>query len=70
MSRADCLRPGQIPRCASCGAAIVWMRTKSGRRIPVDLASADPAHQNFDPVMGHISHFATCPQADQHRRRR
>jgi len=36
--------------------------------MPVDRETWNPGETEFK-VPGHISHFATCPQADQHRRR-
>ena len=59
-------------KCKSCGARIGWVRTSSGRRMPVDL----PRQQMFEidangyarAVMVVQSHFVTCPFADRHRR--
>lgn len=42
--------------CRTCRAEVAWCRTPAGKPAPV----------NPDGV----SHFATCPQADQHRRSR
>ncbi|MCL2777740.1 MAG: hypothetical protein FWD73_07020 [Polyangiaceae bacterium] len=42
--------------CTSCGAIIYWVRTKADRAMPVD-------HDG-------TSHFATCPNAAKHRRKR
>jgi NAD-dependent SIR2 family protein deacetylase len=56
-------------QCRSCGADVVWFRTAKGNRMPVDESSTlptDAAHQ-LD-LKRHISHFATCPHAAQHRR--
>lgn len=84
--------------CSSCGAPIVWCRTLTGKRMPVDV-EADPVKGNVliteavhgresglmaitlsalnqdarDAAKKHgvvlrTSHFATCPNADQHRR--
>lgn len=72
-------------RCRSCGAAIRWVLLPGGKRMPVDaapavdgsvllgandtasvLAVADRARCTA-PL--YKSHFATCPQAAQHRRR-
>lgn len=59
--------------CRSCGATIIWMRTnKNARMMPVDffeteLGRIQPTH--FDPKTM-TSHFATCPNADQHRKPR
>lgn len=58
-------------QCTSCGADVVWFNTKAGKRMPVDESSTrstDAAHQ-LD-LSRHVSHFATCPQAGQHRRPR
>lgn len=58
-------------RCSSCQALIVWFRTASGKRAPVDEASTLPtdAEHQLD-MTRHKSHFATCPNANQHRRSR
>ena len=42
--------------CRSCGARIAWLRTTSGRLAPVNADG--------------ISHFATCPQAEDWRKRK
>lgn len=58
-------------RCSSCSALIVWFKTAAGKRMPVDEGSTQPtdaAHQ-LD-LKRHVSHFATCPNANQHRRSR
>jgi hypothetical protein len=67
-------------RCRSCGAAIIWAITANGKRMPVDaqpLRGLLQLHDRPDdeaplvrvlPIEVHRSHFATCPQADQHRR--
>lgn len=61
--------------CRSCGAEIVWAITKSGKRMPLD---ADPVTglgvfvfdngYAVDPPPLRRSHFATCPNADEHRK--
>jgi hypothetical protein len=70
--------------CRTCGAPIIWAVTQNGRRMPLDadpvasprgwftiegatasgddLAVAVPSRPIF------VSHFATCPQAAEHRR--
>jgi hypothetical protein len=60
----------QLTRCRSCQAGIVWLKTRSGKNMPVDaetFTQGEPAI--FNPELGHISHFATCPNADKHRRK-
>jgi hypothetical protein len=41
--------------CRSCGAAVEWWKTPRGKMMPFDHGTA-------------ISHFSTCPNADQHRK--
>ena len=78
-----------MAKCKSCGADIIWIKTKNGRSTPCD-AKPIPFRESFsggmklvtkagDVVPGnydgtsddfaYISHFATCPNADQHRRK-
>lgn len=70
--------------CRSCGAEIIWAVTESGRRIPMDAAPVKPkglfilqpdgdaliAYSTSSAVapLLYQSHFATCPNADEHRR--
>lgn len=57
--------------CRSCGALIVWFRTKAGKRMPVNADTTKPndAEHQLD-LKRHKSHFATCPNADEHRSKR
>lgn len=64
--------------CRSCGAPIIWAKTKSGKRIPLN-ADPDPAgnvmlEDGIAVVLGkgaapgptvrrYTSHFANCGQA-------
>lgn len=72
-----------MSRCSSCSAEIVWAQTVTGKLMPVD-AEPSPrgnvvlaqegeklvAFVSAAPVDGgHLSHFSTCVNADQHRRR-
>ena len=58
-------------RCRSCRKLIVWFRTAAGKRMPVDAETTKPTDraEQLD-LTRHISHFSTCPNADQHRRPR
>ena len=78
--------------CRSCGAAIVWIRTLSGRNMPCDakpinyiikpgaatklvtpggdVVSCEVVEDPRDAQgWGYSPHWASCPAADQHRRR-
>jgi len=58
-----------IPKCGTCGAPIVWVRTASGKAMPVDASSATVGDLMY--IHGkHVSHFSTCPNASKHRRPR
>jgi hypothetical protein len=71
---ATCLPPDcRADRCRSCGAEIVWAKTESGKSAPFDLKltsgqytidAAGVAHH----VRTRVSHYATCPNANAHRR--
>ena len=65
--------------CRSCGAHVLWM-SAGGAPMPVNFESVDVDNLEavdelgltplFDRERGHVSHFATCPQAAEWRRRR
>ncbi len=60
--------------CSSCGAAIVWIEMWSGSRMPVDAAPKRLVTLSVDCygeiTACYVPHFATCPNAEQHRRKR
>jgi hypothetical protein len=61
--------------CSSCGAPVLWVVMTSGARMPLN-----PTPQRLITLatvdhVGHVqdcytSHFATCPNAAEHRRPR
>ena len=57
--------------CKGCGAKIVWIKTENGKLTPID-AKPEKRYVSIDyswKVMDtHISHFATCPEADHFRK--
>lgn len=46
---------GNTGNCRSCRAEVMWVTTAAGKRMPIDRDGK--------------SHFATCPQADDWRRK-
>jgi hypothetical protein len=60
-------RPGEyiVPRfagpavCASCGAGMVWTKTKDGKAMPLSVATIEER----DGVAYALPHFVDCPQA-------
>lgn len=57
-----------MPTCRTCGAEIVWLKTGAGKNMPTDAETVTRGDTQFEEAAGHISHFATCPQAASHRR--
>lgn len=55
-------------RCKSCGAAITWVVTNGGKRMPLNPERRTVVTDAGAVVTGRESHFATCPQADAWRR--
>ena len=73
-----------MARCRSCGAPIIWGKTTAGKPIPLDEPEARLVRVRIDgdgatrlqlgsdtvvTTQTYVSHFATCPNADEHRRR-
>jgi hypothetical protein len=56
-------------QCRSCQAAIIWFKSATGKNVPIDASSVQPGDQVLD-TSRHISHFATCPDADKFRRKK
>ncbi len=67
-----------MSECKSCKREILWAKTPNGRAMPLDPAEVNLCEVQPGPdgleivrqVRGHVSHFATCPQAGQHRKPR
>ena len=56
-------------KCGSCGAAIKWIKTSKGRPMPVDPKPITVVTNEGHTVTGRQSHFASCPNADKHRKK-
>jgi hypothetical protein len=56
-------------QCRKCRAPIVFILTAKGRRMPIDAATYKAGDMVFDHTR-HISHFSTCPYAEQFRKRK
>ncbi len=59
----------RIVNCKSCLARIVWFKTATGKNMPVDAETVEADDEELD-LSRHVSHFATCPNANTHRRSR
>lgn len=75
----------RLAECSTCKAPILWARwALSGRAVPIDPTPVSSGNLALEAGRVHLytdddarlqrerftSHFATCPDADQHRRRR
>ena len=71
-----------MAKCKACQAEMIWAETDKGRRIPLD-ATPEKRFLLGDEVEGswgdtriatmvdvYTSHFATCPNANQFRKKR
>lgn len=69
--------------CRTCNAPIRWARTAQGKAIPLDPEACPLGNLEFiaGDVVRYVqpdanapgryrSHFSSCPQASQHRKRR
>ena len=71
------VEPGQIKRC-KCGADIFFATTEKGKQTPLDVKPVRVAvledveggpPKIIQGVKGYISHFGTCPDVDDFRKR-
>lgn len=71
MSEEPGVRHPKAVNCGSCRALIVWFKTPQGRKMPVDEETVRPTDGENDlDLSRHRSHFATCPDANKHRKPR
>lgn len=60
-------------KCSSCGAEIIWAKTPAGKNMPLSVKSKETRWWINDdeeavPMTVYLSHFADCPNAEQHRK--
>lgn len=58
----------KVSKCRSCDENIVWLKTATGKNMPVDADTVEEGDEVFDSKT-HTSHFSTCPEADKFRSR-
>lgn len=62
--------PFEVP-CRSCRKLVVWFNTPKGKKMPVDAETTQPNDRADQlDLARHTSHFATCPDAEKHRKSR
>lgn len=59
-------------KCKGCGAEIIWGRLDSGKSVPLDAVAPVYGIEIYEGEvcatrdrMAHVSHFSTCPKANQ-----
>lgn len=65
-----------MSQCKSCGADIIWAKTPKGKDMPLNafgetrwfVEGGGNVTTTCRPVIVRTSHFATCPNANQHRK--
>lgn len=56
-------------KCKTCEAWIRWVRSaKSGKPIPLNAPRVPFITERGLVIYGYVPHWATCPDADKHRR--
>ncbi len=55
------------PTCRDCGAPIVFLEARNGKRVPVDPETAEPGEEFFDKSKGHRLHFVRCGKGSNQR---
>lgn len=61
--------PDRTGKCRSCQAPVQWAKTQRGASIPIDLGAPIETGASSFFVPSEFVHFATCPNAGQHRKR-
>jgi len=56
--------------CRGCGRPVYWIRTKNNKAMPVDTRVDGGLEPMRDRDGRGLSHFATCPKADQFRKKK
>ena len=57
-------------KCKSCGEPISFQSTRSGRMMPIQRDTIKILTKDGDLIEGHEPHWAHCPNADKHRRKK
>ena len=72
----------EIVKCRSCGAPMLWVTTAKGKAMPIDSEPCEDgnvdistgravyvkAGETLPGIPLYKSHFASCPNAKQHRK--
>lgn len=69
--------------CSSCGKPVLWIEDQNGTKLPLNTVRVRvyviddqlggwryAADSEGVPVLRHISHFVTCPNASKHSKKK
>ena len=78
MTQSGLFGSRRISKCSSCEASIIWVKSEANRDMPLDAEPTRGLVIRKDDGMLPVavmtdvyrSHFATCPNAAQHRSNR
>ena len=56
-------------QCTGCGADIRWIKTVKGKSMPCNIEEVTIITKVGSIYRGFTPHWATCPKADEFRRR-
>lgn len=70
MSRERFKGRHDICRGKDCGAKLIWLRTFRGGWIPVNADESVLELDQYFDHQRHKAHFATCPNAEDFRKKR
>lgn len=62
--RINMIGDNDVVECRYCGARVVWVMDRYGKRFPVNEQGVEPHHTEFSP-RDHTKHIRTCPKADE-----
>ncbi len=58
-----------MAKCKGCGKEIVWITTISGKSMPCDAEKTTIITDEGRAFTGHIHHWATCPKAQDFKKK-
>ena len=58
-----------MAKCKSCGADIVWLKTVNGKNMPCNTEKTTVVTEDGKTIVGHVPHWATCPQSSTFRKK-
>lgn len=58
-----------MPECRTCKKEIAWVRTESGKMMPIDIDVEIVVEKDGERIVVAKPHWASCPQAESWRKK-